>query len=255
MKAIDLYKYLDAKIPSSLSCTWDNDGLMCCGDPNREIKKVLITLDITDRAVDKATEEGFDTIISHHPLIFKKIGAVEPSLISAKKAIKLIKNDITAMSFHTRLDAKNGGVNDILCSLLEIKDPLPFGPVGEEMGRIGTLSSPMSLNNFCLKVKNVLGAPVIFASGCGKIVQKVALLGGDGKDFVTSALEAGADTYISGRLSYNIMEEAPELSINLIEAGHFYTEDPVCKYLAEIVNKACPEAVTEIYNSNEIKVF
>ncbi len=255
MKVIELYKYLDKKIPSSLSCDWDNDGLMCCGTPEKEVKRVLIALDITEKTVEKAIEGGFDVIISHHPMIFKKIGALEPSKAGARKAIALIKNDIAAMSFHTRLDSLSGGVNDILCSALGIENVIPFGPAGEEMGRIGYIHSSMAINDFCLYVKEKLRSPAVFAASSGKNVYKVAVLGGDGKDFVEAAINAGADTYLSGRISYNIMAEASELGINLVEAGHFYTEDPVCSYLSELVTEADKDIKTEIYNSNEIKVY
>lgn len=255
MKVIELYRYLDAAIPSSLSCDWDNDGLMCCADTEKEVKKVLIALDITENIVEKAIAGGFDLIISHHPMIFKKIGAVEPTIGSARKSIKLIKNNISAMSFHTRLDALCGGVNDLLCEKLGVKNATAFGPEDEEMGRIGTIDAPMTLDDFCLKVKNVLKAPIILSSNSGKSVHRVALLGGDGKDFVQAAIKAGADTYLSGRISYNIMVEAPEIGINLIEAGHFYTEDPVCEFLAKLVKNASPDMETEIITSNEIKVI
>ena len=56
MKVIELYKYLDAHIPASLSCPWDNDGLMCCPDESKEVKRVLVTLDVTDDAIRKAKE-------------------------------------------------------------------------------------------------------------------------------------------------------------------------------------------------------
>ncbi len=255
MKAAELYNFLNEAIPSSLSCTWDNDGLMCCGEPDKEVKKVLIALDITERVTEKAISEKFDVIISHHPMIFKKIGAVAPSVSSARKAISLIKNDIAAMSFHTRLDALCGGVNDILCSLLEIENAEPFGPEGEEIGRIGYISEPMNIEDFCIKVKNALGAPMILSADCGKPVRRVAVLGGDGKDFVEAAISFGADTYLSGRISYNIMAEAHENGINLIEAGHFYTENPVCVFLSEFVRRADANIETEIFDSNEIKVF
>ena len=159
------------------------------------------------------------------------------------------------MSFHTRLDAVESGVNDVLAEKLSIKNAVPFGPAGEEIGRIGELDAPMSLSDFCEKVKKALSAPFVLCADSGMPVRKVALLGGDGKDFVQSAINAGADTYISGRISYNVMAEAPEMGINLIEAGHFYTEDPVCVRLADLVREASPDINAEIFNSNEIKVI
>ncbi len=255
MKTIELYNYLNDAIPASLSCDWDNDGLMCSGDTEKEVKKVLIALDITEKVVDKAANEGFDAIISHHPMIFKKIGAVEPSVASAKKAITLIKNDISAMSFHTRLDALTGGVNDVLCKKIGLNNASAFGSDGEKMGRIGTLDAPIEIEAFCEILKNVLGAPFVLASSCGKKVHRVALLGGDGKDFVGDVIMSGADTFLSGRISYNIMVDAPEMGINLIEAGHYFTEAPVCEFLAELVKKADCKIETEMFNSNEIKVI
>ncbi len=255
MTIAELYKYLDNAIPSSLSCSWDNDGLMCCPDPQKEVKKVLIALDITERAVGYAAENKFDAIISHHPMIFKKIGSIEPSFGCGRKSIELIKNGITAISFHTRLDALDGGVNDILCQKLELKNCTTFGPEGEKMGRIGTLEEPLSPEDFCDKIKSALNAPIVLCSSCGKAVRKIALLGGDGKDFVSSAIAEGADTYLSGRIGYNIVAEAPEMGINLIEAGHFYTEAPVCSFIESLVKSASSDIETEIFNSNEIKVI
>ena len=254
MKTIELFKYLDNAIPSSLSCDWDNDGLMCCGSPEKEVKKVLVSLDITEKVIKKAVDEDFDVIISHHPMIFKKIGGIEPDVASARKAITLIKNDVSAMSFHTRLDAIEGGVNDVLAEKLGLKNTTPFGPCGEEMGRIGYLSAPTELDELCQSIKKALGAPLVLSASCGKKAHKVALLGGDGKDFVSSAKNAGADTYISGRISYNLMVEAAEIGINLVEAGHYFTEAPVCEFLATLVKKADANIETEIFSSNEIKI-
>lgn len=256
MKTIkELYAYLNKRIPSSLSCDWDNDGLMCCPNGEKPAERVLVALDITERIVDYAVKNKFDVIISHHPLIFKKIGALNDDLCTSRKAIKLIQNGISAMSFHTRLDAVSGGVNDILANRLGLIAPIPFGPSGEEMGRVGTLSAPMELSDFCKKIKSVLGSTAVLAADAGKTVSKVAILGGDGKDFISEAMKTGADTYVSGRIGYNVMAEGAENGMNLIEAGHFFTEDIVCPHLEALVKELCPEIITEHICSNEIKLF
>lgn len=252
-----LYKYLNEKIPTSLSCEWDNDGLMCCPDSEKQVERVLIALDITERVVDYAISKNFDVIISHHPLIFKKIGQINEGIATSRKAIKLISNGISAMSFHTRLDAVSGGVNDILAKKLGLlTDSIcAFGPEGEKIGRIGCLKVPVELKDFCEDIKRALGCKGVLACSSGKKVFRVALLGGDGKDFVDLAKKEGADTYVSGRISYNIMSEAPENGMNLVEAGHFFTEDPVCSVLYDIVHDFSPEIFTEHISSNEISVY
>ena len=98
MKVLELYKKIDELIQHSLSCDWDNDGLMCCSAPNKEVKRVLLTLDVTEAAVNFAVENKFDVIISHHPLIFRPISSVV-----SPKLINLIKNDITVISLHSNL--------------------------------------------------------------------------------------------------------------------------------------------------------
>lgn len=72
----ELYSYFDRKIPRALSCDWDNDGLMVCADSTREVKKALFALDVTDAVADYAIAGGYDLIISHHPLIFSPLKAI-----------------------------------------------------------------------------------------------------------------------------------------------------------------------------------
>lgn len=252
MTVIELYRFLDKNIPSSLSCEWDNDGLMCCPDGRREVKRVLVTLDVTAEAVNKAKDGGCDVIISHHPLIFKGLKSVSEDNCVAAKTIDLIKNGIAAMSFHTRLDALSGGVNDVLASKLGINNAVPFGNDGEAIGRIGTLSHPLPLCEFAKRVKQTLGAPAVLCADAGRQAYTVALLGGEGGDDIAAAKAAGADTYVSGRLGYHAMTDAPECGMNLIEAGHFYTEFPVCDKLTELVKSADDKIECIPFFSNRI---
>ena len=73
MTVKDLYEKMEERIPMSLREEWDNDGLMCCADKSTEVKKAIVTLDVTEEIIDYAISEGFDLIVSHHPLIFRPI--------------------------------------------------------------------------------------------------------------------------------------------------------------------------------------
>ena len=99
----------------------------------------------------------------------------------------------------------------------------------------------------------MLGAPVLSVADANKNVFRVAVLGGSGKDEIGAAIAAGADTYVSGELGYHPLTDAPETKINLIEAGHFYTEEPVCDALCKKLSSLGIEAVK--YNSNKILVI
>lgn len=253
MTVDELYQILNEKIPPSLSCSWDNDGLMCCPNGDKELHRVLIVLDVTADAVQHAIEGGFDLILSHHPMIFKGLPSVTEKNYTADKVIRLIQNGISVMSFHTRLDAVSGGVNDVLAELLGLVRTESFGSDGEAVGRIGFLPEPMAVSTFAEKIKELLGAPTVFLSDAGKPVSRVAVLGGSGGDDLAAAMAAGADTYLSGNLGYHQMVDAPEMGINLIEAGHFYTENPVCQRLCTWLHSVAPDVVCELYNSNRIR--
>ena len=255
MTVAELYKALDTAIPRSLSCEWDNDGLMCCPDPNHEVRRVLIALDITEEVVDDAIDGGFDVILSHHPIIFKGLRAVEPTNAVARKTIKLIRNGIAAMSFHTRLDALKGGVNDVLAARLELQDVEPFGADPIPIGRVGELESPMSLEDFAARVKLALHVPAVSVADAHRPVHRVAVLGGSGSDDVAAAMAVGADTYLSGNLKYNQMVDAPDEGINLIEAGHFYTEQPICYHLADMVKTLDADIATRVMWSCRIRTI
>ena len=253
MTVKELYQRMSEYIPEDLRCDWDNDGIMVCPDSNAEVKKVLISLDVTEEIVDYAIDQGFDLIVSHHPLIFRPLQSVTEESHVSRKVVKLIANAISVFSFHTRADRVKDGVNDRLAEILGITDPKPFGEDG--LGRIGTLSEEYELEIFADAVKLALGADSIKLADGYNSVKRVAVVGGDGKDFVADAVKMGADTYVSGRLSYNVMEEAAEMGINLIEAGHYFTELPITEFFSELISKLDPNVYVEVADSNMIKTI
>ena len=253
MKVKELYQKFEEKIPAYLREPWDNDGVMCCADGTAEIYRALVTLDVTEEVVDYAIERGFDLIVSHHPLIFKPLSSIDEENHISRKLIKLICSGISVFSFHTRADKMIGGVNDRLADLLGMYDTESFGD--GELGRIGTIYEPMELQDFAYRVKQLVGADAVrYADGLND-VHKVAVVGGDGKGYVKAAIEAGADTYISGRIGYNVMEEAAEMGINLIEAGHFFTEQHITEMFREMLTDFDPNLYVEIADSNVIKTI
>ena len=251
MTVREIYGILDKKIPAELSCEWDNDGLMCCPDGGRRVRRVLVALDVTEETVERAVMGDFDMIVSHHPMIFKGLKAVEDEAYLGKKVIELVKRGIAVASFHTRLDALCGGVNDALAAALGLTPVSSFAE--GDMGRICELGESLGLSEFSAKVKEALGAPAVLCADGGKAVKRVALLGGEGGDFVRDAMAAGADTYVSGRIGYHSMTDAPEMGINLIEAGHFFTEAPVCGVLRDMLLDADGTMEVEVFSSNRIK--
>ena len=252
MTVKELYQILSDRIPASLSCAWDNDGLMCCPDLSAPVKRILLTLDVCEAAVDYAISEGCDLIISHHPMIFRPLTSVTEENFTSRKVIECLKNGISVFSFHTRLDIVEGGVNDRLAELLGLTTVEPFGD--EEtptLGRIGAVQ-PTTMAEFSALVKERLEVPALQSVEFSKEIRRVAVVGGDGKSFIKPAMRAGADLYLTGSLSYNSMVDAADLGMQIIEAGHFFTENPVLDVLRQMVADACADTEILTFHSNPV---
>ena len=251
MTVRELYKKLVSRLPDSLAEEGDNDGLMVCPDADAPVRRVLLALDVTETVVDFAIENRFDLILTHHPLIFRPLASLTEDAPVGRKVIKLIRSGIAVISFHTRADRVDGGVNDVLADLLELAEVEPLGE--DSMGRVGYLEEPITLEAFAARVKEQLGAPILSVADGGNLVHKVAVLGGEGKDYLKAALASEADTYLSGNLGYHTMEDAPELGINLIEGGHYYTEQAVLTFFEELLSLIDPAIVCHSIASNNAR--
>lgn len=256
MNVKELYGILSEAYPAELSCGWDNDGLMAAVDLDAPVRKVLISLDATESAVKYAAEHGFDVLLTHHPMIFKGAKHVTPMTLDGRRILAAITGGVTVMSFHTRLDAVEGGVNDELCRVLGFESDGVFGDEeAPTLGRLATLREGMTLRQLAVHVKEKLNAPSVklIAQDTERVVTKIALCGGGGKGFTYAALAAGAEAFITGENDYNTPQDASELGLATIEAGHYETEVPVCRVLADkLTSLGIP---SEMYRSCVETVF
>lgn len=259
MKIRELYTKLCEVIPSELSCSWDRDGLESCPEPDREAKRVLVALDVTNAVIDRAIEVSADVIVSHHPLFFGGLGNINALTFDGARAVKLAQKGIAVMSFHTRLDALNGGVNDTLAALIGLNDVEIIGD--ERIARIGELENEVDVEDFARDLQKKLSSGSCERSAhiaicpANRRVKRVAVLGGSGGDDIKVAAAYGADTYVTGELKYHERLSAQDFGMNLICAGHFFTEYPVCEFLKKTVGEICPDATVENYFSNTIIEF
>ena len=95
-------------------------------------------------------------------------------------------------------------------------------------------------------VTSGLGCPGLRYVASGKEVRKVAVGGGSCGGALAEVAAAGCDTFVTADIKYNLFRDAYDLGINLIDAGHFYTENPVCGYLAEQLQRAFPDLTVKV---------
>lgn len=230
----ELDRLLSGKFTLDLKAPWDNDGIMVCDDVTRPIQSVLVALDPAEMVIRYAIENGFDALVTHHPLVFRKMNAVTTTTLTGRKAILALENHLAVLSYHTRMDAGDDGVNDALCQALWHQAEGTFGDAeNPTLGRYFTLAEPIQAGEYANLIRDALDAGHVRITGDPhKPVRKVALCGGDGKDFVYAALEIGADLYLTGDAGYNMAADAAEEGLVIVEAGHYHTEAPVCRTLA-----------------------
>ena len=228
-------EYIDSFAPYTSKCEWDNCGILV-GDPLKYINKVGFTLDLTEETLEKAKELEIDLIITHHPIIFK----AQKNFVSGDLSYELAVNSISAISAHTCFDCAKGGVNDVLCEILDIENPegVPCDECVVPMARIGDVSETTT-KEFARKVSDKL-CTVCRVVDCGKTVKRVAVCGGAGMDFIDDVIKLGADTYVTGDCSHHQFLLAKEKGINLIAAGHFETENPAMLRLMDIIGAEFP---------------
>lgn len=242
----DILSFMETLAPQNRKEDWDNVGLLC-GRTDKEVKSILIALDPFEAVAHEAADIGADLILTHHPLIFRPIYNVTDNTSIGRTIHTLLTHDISAVNAHTNLDVSPGGVNDVLAEKLGLKNIQVINPVGTDdsgrpwgLLRMGTVEET-ALDCFLSHVKDTLGCPGLRYADGGKNVRCVAVGGGACADEMSEAIAAGCDTFVTSDVKYNGFWDAQDQGLNLIDAGHFYTENPVCEYLREQIAHAFPD--------------
>lgn len=247
----DVLTYLDTLAPKSMKMEWDNVGLLC-GYRNREVHKILVALDPFESVCREAHSVGADLIVTHHPLIFQPQHAITDDTGVGRSILFLASHSISAINAHTNLDCAPGGVNDCLAAALGLSDVSVICPAGtDEAGRPWGLLrkgivQQQTMESFLAHVKGALGCSGLRYVSSGVPVKCVAVGGGACASELQNAIRAGCDTMVTADVKYNQFWDAQELGINLIDAGHFFTENPVCDYLTNMLKAAFPDICVEI---------
>lgn len=243
--AADVLTFLNTVAPPSMRESWDSVGINC-GRTDREVRRILVALDPFEEVCLEAKENDVQLLITHHALIFRP-GFVTDENVWGKNVLFLIENGITHINAHTNLDYAPGGVNDILAQTLGLADihvisPAGTDATGSEWGLLRGGTVPRQpLEDFLAHVKAQLDCPGLRYISGGKPVQRVAVGGGACAGELRQVIAAGFDTFVTADVKYNQFRDAMDAGINLIDAGHFHTERPVCQMLARKLQQAFPQ--------------
>ena len=250
----DIYDHINAMAPFAIQLDFDNAGLLV-GRKTAEVNTVLVALDITEDVITEAVDLGAQLIVAHHPVIFSPLKAVTDGSPTGERVLSLAERGIAAICAHTNLDAAQGGVNDLLAQALGLTEPEPLHQDGTDgqgrpygIGRVGVLNPPEPLNApaFARFVKETLNAACVRCLDAGVPVRRVAVGGGSCGSMLRDAVAAGCDTFVTSDVKYDVFLDAKELGINLLDAGHFATENVVTEPLANSLKTAFPELTVQV---------
>lgn len=232
----EVFKFLQDKAPFELQEGFDNAGFLV-GREGAQVSKILVALDITGQVVEEAAEQGAQLIVAHHPVIFGGVQSMTDQTVTGQILLALAENRIAAICAHTNLDAVEGGVNDALALRLGLTGIGQLKQTGVDghgrpygIGRVGEVTE-QPLYDFAMGVKRLLGANGLRLVDGGKPVHRVAVGGGACAGMMEDALAQGCDTFVTSDVKYNHFLDAKAQGLNLIDAGHFPTEDVVCPVL------------------------
>ena len=159
LKIKDITNYLENWAPLAYQESYDNAGLLT-GNPQDEVKGVLISLDMTEAVVEEAISRGCNLLIAHHPIIFKGLKSLTGRTHVERTVLKAIKNDIALYAIHTNLDNVQSGVNRKIAEKIGLTD---VEILAKKSGNLQQLTFFVPKEN----TQEVLSA--VYAAGAGQI--------------------------------------------------------------------------------------
>lgn len=240
VKVKDIYSFIDSFAPYDTQVEFDNSGYMV-GDKNAEVKRIIVSLDVTSEVLEEAKKTAADLIVAHHPVIFNPL----ENIMSDSLVYKIIESGVSVISAHTNLDIAERGVNDSLFKALGVIEYRTSEE--DEFLKIAEIE-PVSSDELVKTVSHKLNAAIQY-NNVKKTVKTLAICSGSGSSTLPAAINENVDAFITGEAKYNFFIDANEKGLLLIAAGHFNTENVVVPVLADMLRKQFPEI--EIIESDE----
>lgn len=262
MKCSEILKYLTELYPLGFAMDWDNSGFLI-GRKEKEVKNVLVVLDITNDVLDYAKANGIDLIVSHHPIIFSAVKKVTDETLLGNYILKILRNDISVIAMHTNFDIAAGGMADICSERLGLSNTSVLeltNEIGEEklgIGKIGDLEREVSLDELIELVKSKFGLKKLAVFGRTNVpskVKRVAISPGSGKGMYKYALKR-ADVLITGDITHHDGLDAVNDGICVIDATHYGLEHLFIDKIKSDLGNCESIKVFEFKNTNPVEII
>lgn len=217
--------------------TWDNTGLLVDSSSDEALSdkvRVLLTIDLTQSVAEEAINSKSNIIMAYHPFIFRGLKSITQQDPQQKSLIKLIQNNISVYCPHTAVDSAKGGVNDFLADGIingmkeKTRETIEPSETDDDcgMGRVITLSNPVSLDELVKNVKTSLSLDHVQVAPArnqdkSHQISKIAICAGSGGSVFKGV---DADLFYTGELSHHEALYFTETGSSIIACNHSNTE-------------------------------
>lgn len=244
----DIIATVERIAPLELQESWDNSGVQV-GDTSLPCTGVTLCVDCTPEIVDEAATSGHNLIVAHHPLIFKPLKSLTGATPAEVTVIDALRRGICVYSAHTSLDCAEGGISKVMSGMLGLTGVVALEPNG--LGAIGQLPEPLTPLQLAALARDIFGCEAVRVASAwcdapdNRTISRVALCGGAGGSLIRSAVDAGAQAYITGDLRHHdFVDFAPWLF--MIDVGHFDSEKCARSILYNAITEIFPNFAVSI---------
>jgi dinuclear metal center YbgI/SA1388 family protein len=238
----EIFDYINDIAPFAVKDKRDNSGFQV-GNPGKAVQRICFALDATRSVAKECAEKKVDLLITHHPLLFHPRKSIYSDSIEAV----LLKHEIALISAHTNYDIARLSGHMLNCldlpeiSESEVLEVISHSGVG--YGKIVDLPpdmDPIEPEDLAQKAKNAFGCRSLRYVKGDRPISRLAVCSGKAGGNVKIAVEKGCDAYICGDVAWENFVDAKNYGITLIDAGHFYTENIMCRFLCDEMSLIFP---------------
>jgi dinuclear metal center YbgI/SA1388 family protein len=244
---------LEQFAPLATAETWDNVGLLL-GHPARTVRRLMTCLTLTPAVASEAITKNVQLIVTHHPVLFRATKSITSHTIEGRLLLDLIEARIAVYSPHTAFDNAEWGINQWLAESLGLQMIEPLRRFPSEIpggsGRKGLFAESHSKQEFLEKLTTIVGAKYLEVAWHGADrVRRVGFACGSAAEYLSDALEAECDTFVTGEARFQTAVECQSRACNLVLTGHFSSERPAVVRLARVLSEQLREV--ECFASEE----
>lgn len=245
--------------PPALAEDYDNVGILV-GESDREVRGVLLCLDVTPAILREAIARACNLVVSHHPIWFRSRKHLRGDDFVSTQLLFALRNDLVLYACHTNLDNAQGGVNRTIAERLGLREARILAPLtgepGAGAGLIGELPEARTVPDFLRDLKKWFGCEAIRYSMTEKeLVRRVAVCGGAGSFLLPNALAEKADAFVTSDVTYHHFFET-QGRLLFADIGHYESEQYSPGLMREtLASSVSVPVLLAATNTNPVRYF